>query len=194
MENHYQVLGISPSASIEDIKKAYFSLAKKYHPDSGDQTEVKHFYAVSEAYKTLSDEVKRRIYDSEIGLEKPLEKTSASQPHSSYSSTKKRNPERDASLEAFHKNRFRKAVFRVTSFTLLLALVGYLLSIILSGYGLFGAISGLFIGFSFGVNRHFDVSTFFQLKRKQKIFELFSWGLFGLGMAYFVWLVFLEIF
>ena len=63
--DYYEVLGISRSASQEEIKKAYRQLARKYHPDanSGDeQAEVK-FKEVKEAYDVLSDQSKRASYD-----------------------------------------------------------------------------------------------------------------------------------
>ncbi len=64
-KDYYQALGISKSASQEEIKKAYRKLAMKYHPDHnpGDQTAETRFKEVSEAYAVLSDPEKRRQYD-----------------------------------------------------------------------------------------------------------------------------------
>ena len=63
--DYYEVLGISRSASDDDIKKAYRQLAKKYHPDAnpGDKTAEAKFKEASEAYAVLSDAEKRRQYD-----------------------------------------------------------------------------------------------------------------------------------
>jgi len=64
--DYYEILGISPNASSEEIKKAYRRLAVKYHPDknrdNSKEAEEK-FKEVSEAYKILSDGEKRKIYD-----------------------------------------------------------------------------------------------------------------------------------
>lgn len=64
--DYYEILGVSPNASSEDIKKAYRRLAVKYHPDknrdNSKEAEEK-FKEVSEAYKILSDGEKRKIYD-----------------------------------------------------------------------------------------------------------------------------------
>lgn len=62
--DYYEVLGISKSATEADIKKAYRTLAKKYHPDVNKEkgTDVR-FKEVQEAYEILSDAQKRASYD-----------------------------------------------------------------------------------------------------------------------------------
>lgn len=65
MDNYYDILGVSPNASLDEIKKAYRRLAKKYHPDINPQTEEK-FKAINLAYETLSDETKRAVYDFDL--------------------------------------------------------------------------------------------------------------------------------
>lgn len=61
MRDYYQILGVQKNATQEDIKKAYRKLAHQYHPDKGG--DEKKFKEVSEAYRVLSDEGKRRQYD-----------------------------------------------------------------------------------------------------------------------------------
>lgn len=62
MANAYETLGINPSASDEEIKKAYRRLAGKYHPDKGGDTAK--FQEIQTAYNTLSDPVKRQQHDN----------------------------------------------------------------------------------------------------------------------------------
>jgi len=61
MKDYYQILGVSRDASPEEIKKAYYKLAHKYHPDKGG--DEKKFKEINEAYQVLSDKEKRAQYD-----------------------------------------------------------------------------------------------------------------------------------
>ncbi len=62
-KNYYEILGISKSASSEEIKRAYRKLAHQYHPDKGQGNEEK-FKQVNEAYQVLGNQEKRGQYDT----------------------------------------------------------------------------------------------------------------------------------
>jgi curved DNA-binding protein len=64
-KDYYAVLGVSRTASADDIKQSFRKLARKYHPDvnPGDKAAEAKFKEVSEAYEVLSDADKRKKYD-----------------------------------------------------------------------------------------------------------------------------------
>ena len=61
-KNYYEILGIDKKANKDDVKKAFRKLAQKYHPDKGGSEDK--FKEITEAYSILSDDKKRREYDS----------------------------------------------------------------------------------------------------------------------------------
>lgn len=67
-KNYYDILGVSKTASQDEIKSAYRKLAKQYHPDfhPGDAAAAEKFKEINEANETLSDENKRKAYDFEL--------------------------------------------------------------------------------------------------------------------------------
>lgn len=67
MENLYNILGVSPTATTDEIKKAYRSLAMRHHPDRNAHagSEIR-FNAIKTAYELLSDPKKRAEYNQSL--------------------------------------------------------------------------------------------------------------------------------
>ena len=62
--DYYEVLGVAKDASSADLKNAFRSLARKYHPDRSKEDNAEEmFKEIQEAYAVLSDEQKRAQYD-----------------------------------------------------------------------------------------------------------------------------------
>ena len=81
VKDHYRVLSVSPSASSEEIKKAFRKLALLHHPDkaNGAVASIERFAEIQEAYAVLSDRKKRFDYHyscyRETAIHKPLPET-----------------------------------------------------------------------------------------------------------------------
>ena len=68
IKDYYYILGLNKNASKDDIKKAYRKLSLKFHPDqnSGDKFFEERFKDLHEAYETLVDDEKRKLYDDQL--------------------------------------------------------------------------------------------------------------------------------
>jgi hypothetical protein len=63
--NYYEILGVSKTASQDEIKRAYYALSKKYHPDINPKT-GNLYRNINEAYNILHNPIKRREYDNAL--------------------------------------------------------------------------------------------------------------------------------
>src|SRR5580698_7131559 len=81
MKDYYQILGVSPNANINEIKRAFRRLAIAYHPDRNHTKEAESFIKeIIEAYQILEDPVQRALYDSLISGNIPID-TKPMRPH-----------------------------------------------------------------------------------------------------------------
>jgi len=74
LENYYQVLGLKPGASPEDVATAFRELAHKYHPDVSNDAEVdRKFRTIQKAYEVLRDSETRKRYDDALNAKRKAE-------------------------------------------------------------------------------------------------------------------------
>lgn len=76
VRNYYEMLGVDKNASSSEIKKAYRTLAIKYHPDRnlGNKAAEEKFKDINEAYEVLSDQTRRVQYDQSISRKNFIDK------------------------------------------------------------------------------------------------------------------------
>jgi molecular chaperone DnaJ len=66
MRDYYEVLGVTPDAGADEIKRAYRQLARRYHPDISGDDRGAAFLEVSRAYEVLRDTERRRAYNARL--------------------------------------------------------------------------------------------------------------------------------
>jgi molecular chaperone DnaJ len=66
MRDYYDVLGVSPGAGADEIKRAYRQLARRYHPDISGDDRAQAFKELNRAYEVLRDSSRRRHYDRSL--------------------------------------------------------------------------------------------------------------------------------
>ncbi len=66
MKNYYEILGVKRDATLEEIKKAYRELVRRFHPDVGESSDVERFLEVQEAFEVLGSSERRKVYDEKI--------------------------------------------------------------------------------------------------------------------------------
>ena len=91
--NYYEILGVTPDSDMREIKSAYRTLARKYHPDMA-QGNINKFKEINEAYETFSNERKRMQYNMLFGFYKKATPPPPPPPRSRETPPPRKEPER----------------------------------------------------------------------------------------------------
>lgn len=112
MKDYYKILGLSPTATKKEIKKAFRQLARKYHPDlhPGDKAAAEQFKRINEACQVLSDENKRARYDLDRKQQGPRQQTQQCRQHTQQKAAHTSSAKPDFS-QAFSRRAFEDAFF-----------------------------------------------------------------------------------
>jgi DnaJ-like protein len=189
-ETYYDILGVSKTAVEDDIKKAYRTLAREYHPDVNKGPEAEErFKKINEAYGTLSDSLKRADYDqslSDTGVRGTGPAPAGGGPSGAEAAAAAQSPFRQALIRA--------ALVRTLVFGLIAALSGGLLAASLGfltesafnvSKAIGGAIPGLFVGLLWGADYNFKVESFLGTGWLGRSYTLIRTILMSLGLAYY---------
>jgi len=105
VKDYYKILEISINATKDDIKKAFRSLAKKYHPDRNvnDENALIKFQEVNEAYEVLSNEDSRKDYDKKISNFKQSNNKETNSKNNKTNNDKRKSQDRSDSIENLNK-------------------------------------------------------------------------------------------
>ena len=174
MNDYYAILGVKEQASADEIKRAYRSLARKFHPDVAASSESEEtFKKINEAYNTLSHPLKRADYDQ------------------------KRRPK---GASAADPGQFRRlvaeAIWRVALYVIIGGLAGAAIEFVLvwlaesSPIGfldfLGGMLAGIFAGLIWGIDQNFVVETFLGEGLLGRTFTFLRTVIFASVLAYFL--------
>ncbi|SFT34630.1 DnaJ domain-containing protein [Selenomonas sp. GACV-9] len=113
MKDYYQILGLSPTATKKEIKKAFRQLARKYHPDlhPGDKAAAEQFKLINEACQVLSDENKRARYDLDRKQQGQRQQTRQTASHTGNAQRQGAGPGKTDFSQAFSRSAFEEAFF-----------------------------------------------------------------------------------
>ncbi|XP_037373571.1 dnaJ homolog subfamily C member 4 isoform X5 [Talpa occidentalis] len=137
--NYYELLGVHPGASAEEVKRAFFSKSKELHPDRdpGNPTLHSRFVELSEAYQVLSHEQSRRTYDEQLhSATPPRAPGTTTQPRSAHQAHSSWEPPNARYWAQFHGVRPQGSELRQQQHKHNLRVLGYCLLIMLAGMGL----------------------------------------------------------
>lgn len=112
MKDYYKILGLPPTATKKEIKKAFRQLARKYHPDlhPGDKAAAEQFKRINEACQVLSDENKRARYDLDRKQQGQRQQTQQCRQHTQQQAAHTSSAKPDFS-QAFSRRAFEDAFF-----------------------------------------------------------------------------------
>lgn len=138
--NYYELLGVHPGASAEEIKRAFFTKSKELHPDRDPGNPALHsrFVELSEAYRVLSREESRRNYDHQLHSANPS-KSSGSTAEPKYKQqthSSSREPPNAEYWAQFHSVRPQEPESRKQQHKHNQRVLGYCLLLMVAGMGL----------------------------------------------------------
>jgi len=191
MKDPYHTLGINKDVTAEDVKKAYFDLAKKYHPDGGDEQMIEKFHDIAKAYRLLTNKEERRIYDlsQETDIDKDIYAEVTKHP-TRHPEERKDRGEREKEYRAFKKMILLRAIAKTIILSIIIGIIGGTFGALFNEpYPLISFIIAFLMGGAFGFYQYFDIDSMLSKTGQGELIKRLGMIAFVGGVGYFVWLV-----
>jgi hypothetical protein len=135
-KDYYQVLKVSETATLEEIKKSFFHLAKLYHPDVNHAPDAAdRFKEINEAFHVIGNPEERKIYDTIRSSKKitsdHFAKSAAPSPVSSAREGEEPSPSQKQEIHSYRRKLIIAAITRIILLTLSIMLISYLYVVII---------------------------------------------------------------
>lgn len=189
---YYETLGVSRTATENEIKTAYRHLAREYHPDVSTAKDAEdRFKEINTAYDVLSDSLKRADYDQTLddpGVRRSTPASGAAEPGGPAAS--QYAPDRGALIRA--------ALARTIMFGLISAVVGVLIQVginyateqdVAAGELAWGALPALLVGLLYSADTNFKVESFLGSGWAARSYTFARTIFMALGVAYYTGLI-----
>ena len=197
MRNYYQVLQVSATASTEDIKHAFFQLAKVLHPDLNHASDAKErFEELNEAFRVLSHPEERALYDAT--LKEPKVTKDTFKKTSGFADEEQKK----ATIRQYRKTLIMRAIVRISWTSLTTMLIWYVVTLLAnvslfrnsslwsdllaqtySPFSLIALVMGLVTGALLMIDKLFKIETFITTTRWRLLFHHTRTLFVSLGVA-----------
>lgn len=200
-QTYYEILGVARTATEDEIKSSYRSLARKYHPDVNDSPDAEEtFKRINEAYATLSDSLKRADYDQTLADSGVKGGARRSTTYSNATGAAGYGADGGATADSassdpnpYRAAQIRSALARAVVMALLGALAGIIVQLLVAyalrqsidGLQFFGAVPGFIVGGLWGADMNFKVESFLGSGWLGRTYTFARTVLMSLSLAYF---------
>lgn len=187
-KDYYKILEINENATQEEIKRAYYRLSKKYHPDVLHKETAK-YRDIREAYETLKDPLKRKYYDEGINEEEDIF-TEEPQQTSTFTVNPKyyENPTKEPVvniLDSFWDYKFENAMSAIWKRNILVLIGSTIITSILTSLTFFNRIAKLFKKTILPSKRPTGKWTLYLYEGMEEntLLRFFTWSMFLAGIT-----------
>jgi len=178
---YYDILGVAPNATEEEIKRAYRELAKEFHPDKNPGPEAEaRFKEINRAYDILSDSLKRADFDKSL-REETYVKATQQAAEEGVGAVPTHAPSRAEMVSALSRVAAHAFVFGIGG----LAFEAFLQYLYANSVSILGILPGIFFGLFWGADANFKVESFLGYGRLGRAYTFLRTIVEACAIGYF---------